>query len=259
MNVIKFAISRSISKSQISNLYKYLKLITVTMMISLVFSSCAFEKNPSYDETEVIEKIRKARYELLLGKVSQGKSYDVVFAGDSLTNFGGFEEEFSDYNCLNLGIGGDRISDLYNRKFMITSVNPKKLFILIGINSINTGEGNFDTRVSSYENLISELRASLPDTEIYLESLLPVNNECNTVYSDGLNDEIKLFNTYVEKIAEKYNTQYIDLYSLYEVDGVLRTAVTIDGVDYNATIDGLHLTDEGYCLWYDVVRQYIEN
>ena len=84
MNVIKFAISRSISKSQISNLYKYLKLIAVTMMISLVFSSCAFEKNPSYDETEVIEKIRKARYELLLGKVSQGKSYDVVFAGDGI-------------------------------------------------------------------------------------------------------------------------------------------------------------------------------
>ena len=61
MNVIKFAISRSISKSQISNLYKYLKLITVTMMISLVFSSCAFE-----EETTVIGKYRKARYALCL-------------------------------------------------------------------------------------------------------------------------------------------------------------------------------------------------
>ena len=254
MNVIKFAISRSISKSQISNLYKYLKLITVTMMISLVFSSCAFE-----EETTVIGKYRKARYALCLEKVTQGKTYDLVFAGDSLTDLRGFEEEFRDYDCLNLGIGGDMISDLRKRLYMITNVKPKKLFILIGINSINDGEGNFSSRVSSYDELIKELRTSLPDTEIYLESVLPVN----PAYTPGLlhctNYEIKLFNTYVEKIAEKYNAQYIDLYSLYEVDGVLRTSVTIDGVDYNATIEGLHLTDEGYCLWYDAVRQYVEN
>ena len=49
-----------------------------------------------------------------------------MFAGDSLTDLGGFEEEFRDYDCLNLGIGGDMISDLRKRLYMITNVKPKK-------------------------------------------------------------------------------------------------------------------------------------
>lgn len=256
MNVKKLATAQIISKCQIRPpLYKCIILFTLTLMISLVFSSCAFEA----EEESAADKCRRERYAELLEKVNQGKTYDLVFAGDSITNLGGFEEEFSDYNCLNLGIGGDRISDLQKRAFMITSVKPKKLFIMIGINSINCEEGNFYTRVANYENLIKGLRASLPNTEIYLESCLPVNQACTTDFSYGSNFEIRMFNIYIEQIAQKYNARYIDLYSLYEENGTLRTTVTIDGVQYVATLEGIHITEKAYSLWYDEIRQYIEN
>lgn len=56
-------------------------------------------------------------------------------------------------------------------------------------------------------------------------------------------------NNAIKNIAERENAEYIDLYSHF---------VNEEGkMDLKYTNDGLHLLGEGYLLWRDVVKPYI--
>ena len=62
-------------------------------------------------------------------------NHDVVFLGDSLTDFYPIEE-FTDVKIVNRGIAGDTTSDVMHRVSEVVELKPKKLFLQIGINDM---------------------------------------------------------------------------------------------------------------------------
>lgn len=62
----------------------------------------------------------------------------VVFLGDSITAIMKSDDMF-ETRTFNRGIGGDTIKGTIARLDRIAQMNPKKLFVLIGINSIAFG------------------------------------------------------------------------------------------------------------------------
>ena len=125
-------------------------------------SEYSYLSNPMYDAY-------LSTFELYDGET------DVVFAGDSITARGMFDEFFPNVSLLNRGIGSDITEGLFNQMDEILAHNPKKIFIMIGITDLAKDIPK-DTSREYYEKIIKMIRAKNPDCEIYVESVLPTMN-----------------------------------------------------------------------------------
>lgn len=239
MNV-RSNLSKRIKKVFTKSVFRKFSLLAVV----LVFSACSFQEE---DETiNDFDRYRDERHANIMKNLSFSETFDVAFMGDSITYLGDFENVFSDKNCVNLGVASITIRNLRSYLDMIVEANPKKLFLMIGVNSFLFREGNFYEVLADYETLIQEIKSLCPDTQIFIESVLPVAANMADFVP---NTVIQEFNKYLVKFAQKYDATFIDLYSLYEVDGYL---------DESFTEDGLHLKEFAYQAWYDEVAKYMD-
>lgn len=169
---------------------------------------------------------------------------DIVFFGDSITAGSDFQESFPNYTIVELGIPGDTIIGMTSRVGMLKALSPEKIFVMGGINSLT--DYNSDKVLAQYKVLIMLLKDTIPDAEIYIQSILPVSNEKEYICH---NKSIRQFNTDLEIICGELQVMYIDLFSLYAKDGNLNP-------DY--TSDGIHLKPEAYIIWIENIAEYIE-
>ena len=172
---------------------------------------------------------------------------DVVFFGDSITQFGDWRPYFPNLTIGNLGHSGDRIYHLEQRIDTVKALSPKKLFLMIGTNSLV--DKTPEECAKEYAHLLDRLQKELPDTTIYVESLLPISQKRDQDETKRTTEAILAFNKELQKIAEAKGLTYIDLYAVYEKDGALNPAYTSDG---------LHLLPDAYGPWTEAIRPYIE-
>lgn len=169
---------------------------------------------------------------------------DIVFFGDSITSGGNFQEHFPKRKIVNLGIPGDSLMSMKNRADMISSVTPEKVFVMGGINSLS--DRNSDSVFQDYADMLNAIRKSVPDAQIYIESILPISKEKEKTCAD--NSVIGEFNKRLESLALKMDITYIDLYSLYALEGSMNPELTKDGV---------HLQPSAYEYWFNEIEKYI--
>lgn len=165
----------------------------------------------------------------------------VVFCGDSITMYGRFDEFFEETSVINRGIARDTSEGLYNRLEQITRLTPEKIFIMIGLNDI-WDEIPCEETAENVRKICLELKKSLPDAEIYIQSVLPNLNETAT------EDILRLNEAYRSLCAEAGYT-YIDLYNEFLDGGSIKKELFYDGT---------HITGTGYAIWTDKVKKYID-
>lgn len=169
---------------------------------------------------------------------------DIVFIGDSLTRGENFQEYFPDKKIINLGISGDSLSGISKRAFIISELTPEMIFVEGGVNSL--GSNSVDSLAAQYESMIAEIIANNPGDEVFIQSILPISNKNQT---GGLtNENIVKLNAKLQEIAERQGVTYIDVYSVYVLNGEMNPEYTKDGV---------HLKDEYKYLWLDVLSEYV--
>ena len=169
---------------------------------------------------------------------------DVVFVGDSLTDRVKWNELFPNLQTKNRGISSDTTGGVLARLDSVVQTEPKKIFIMIGINDIGQ-EKPIQDAIYNYENIISSLKESLPKAEIYVQSVLPVSGS-----KKEFNESVVKYNELLREVAEEQEVMYIDLWSEFvDEDGVLREEYSFDGV---------HLTANGYKQWKDIISDYVE-
>lgn len=174
---------------------------------------------------------------------------DIAFFGDSITFGGKWEEAFPDQMSINLGVSGDSAFNLAIRMPLIETLMPSKCFMMIGVNDLLYQE-TIKEILEMYEWLLIELNEQRQTygLTVYLQSILPVNED-QCVY-DVSNQDIKTLNNGIQKLASDYGMIYIDLFPLFtDEEGML-------AVQYS--YDGLHLSDEGYRIWYDTLLPFVE-
>lgn len=166
---------------------------------------------------------------------------DIVFFGDSLTYYGDFASAFPDKVVCNLGLRGDTIQGMIDRVEQVMILQPKQVFLMAGINDVAAcTQIRFEER---YYFLIKKLFESAHDSELIIQSILPVN-EIDYCIS-CTNGQIIKRNKIIKRIAESIKLQFIDLYSLYTNNNVLPK---------DKTPDGIHLYPDAYIGWYDVLK-----
>lgn len=178
-------------------------------------------------------------------------SDDIVFLGNSITDGGEFQELLGMHNVKNRGISSDVISGVEKRIAQVMLGKPKKIFLLIGINDVSHNL-TVSQLASKYEKLVKNIRMLSPSTEVYLQSVMPINNDFKRYKSlYGKEKTIVNFNKEIEKIAKNNGCTFIDLTPALAdpSTGKLKKAYTNDG---------LHLTGAGYKAWMKVVKPYVE-
>lgn len=216
----------------------------ISYIKSKVIPTATAEKN-GYETPYYTDKVTLFKLEDLKN------NKDIVFLGDSLTDYCEWNELLRRNDIANRGIAGDTTEGLLNRLSSLKELNPSKIFILIGINDIQQNVEKSKI-VNNYKQIIKEIKRSLPNTEIYIESILYVNpNKYSKIFlKDGrkINDIVKEVNAELRNLAKRESVNYLDIASIVTKN---------DELDKKYTTDGLHLNGVGYSKIKEVLNEQI--
>lgn len=175
---------------------------------------------------------------------------DIVFFGNSITNGCEWHELFGNANIKNRGISSDVIQGLYDRCEVMMKGHPRKVFLMCGVNDISHNL-TADSIATAMEKLILRMKELSPCTEIYLQSLLPINNDFRRYKAMiGKEQVIVDCNVRFKSIAEKHGLTWIDLYAIF--------ADNEGKMPRRFTNDGLHLLGDAYIVWRDAIAKYVK-
>ncbi|MGF1924385.1 MAG: GDSL-type esterase/lipase family protein [Bacteroidia bacterium] len=170
----------------------------------------------------------------------------VVFLGNSITERGMWHELLPGKVVMNRGIGGDNTFGVLARISPIIASKPNKLFLLIGINDIGR---NLPVAViaANYEKIVKRFRSESPKTTVYLQSVLPMNDDIlKAAYLKNKGHLISELNEKIKAIAAKYKLTYVNLHDVFN-NGK-------DKLKPELTADGIHINPAAYVLWVNYLK-----
>lgn len=174
--------------------------------------------------------------------------HPVVFLGDSITYGGDWAYLFPDSPVENRGIGGDSTRGILKRLDQIIALKPSQIFLMIGTNDLCYNRKIPDILVN-YRIILGRLRSETPETRIYIQSVLPFNDEIFPARGLRNNVNIAALNSELRKLAAEFALPYVDLTPAFTgPDGRLPAKYTVDG---------LHLSDAAYQLWRDQIKHLV--
>ena len=169
---------------------------------------------------------------------------NLVFIGDSLTEWYDWQERFPSHHITNLGISGETVEELLDRRDRIRSRidSPDVIFLMTGINNILSE--HYDI-TGPYLEIVRNLTTWYKGAKVVVQSLLPVDMPWVR------NDTIRTINRHLAEIAREQNAEYLDVYAAFTDDqGDPKPGLLSD--------DGVHLASKGYEVWAKVVEEHLK-
>jgi lysophospholipase L1-like esterase len=228
------------------------KYLALSVLLNVLFVSFFIGKKVYflYFVQAPVDNIFTSPYYLVKSELYRNlprDSGEVVFLGDSQTDFFELSEFFGKRKIKNRAISGEYTGGQLKRLGEITKSHPSKVFIEIGVNDI-LNEVPVDTIYLNYEKIIASIQEKSPGCKIYIQSILPTGLKtcCNRNNALEIIDSV---NKRIEKICLNRKVNYIDLYSQYVRDRAFNGWYFCD--------DQLHLNVRGYTLWKRIIEKYL--
>ena len=181
------------------------------------------EKNSNGEEK--IEQTKIITDEVQVKKEEYKKIFNRdLFLGDSITDSLSFYKLINDYNVIaKLGYTTVKAQVEVDN---IVKKNPENIYILFGLNDIGYDVSSQEF-ADNYAKLIRQIKERLPDTNIYVQSILPVTADVEKRRSRLNNSNIKEFNRALVDMAKKEKINYLNIAficrektDVYEPDGI---------------------------------------
>jgi lysophospholipase L1-like esterase len=193
----------------------------------------------TYDQW--VEQLKQEASAVALQKASNVS----ILAGDSLSLW--FPENLlpRDQIWLNQGISGETSQGLMRRLGLWKGLEPKRVFVMIGINDLLKGTSS-EQVLKNQRTILQQLRQAHPQAAIVVQSVLPHGGSRATWEGRAKlaripNGQIIDLNRQLAAIAKAEGVHYLDLNPLFtDSKGLLRQ---------DLTTDGLHLNPQGYLVW----------
>lgn len=240
-NVIRSKREKELIK--LKNIYKkryYIVCILFIIMISISFGIFVYYNMHPKIKTKIVEK--------------EVVPENIVFLGDSITDYYDLDKHYDGYHVVNSGISGNTTDDILNdMENRVYKYNPSKVFLLIGTNDLVHNKSN-NQIFENIKKIVEQIKKNRKYTKIYVESIYPINNTDNKKINNNAvnfrnNYNIKEINKMIEEYCDKNDIIYIDIYTkLQDEDGNLK-------LEY--TKEGLHISDEGYEVITNKLKEYI--
>lgn len=214
----------------------------LVLLMAVATLSCMAQKKPV--NPDVYYARRATLFDLL-----PVYSSDIIMLGNSLTDGAEWNELFDNCHVKNRGIVGDIIPGFFERLEPILKGQPRKIFIMGGVNDISHGV-SADSIVSAMTQVVTTIQARCPKTEIYVQSMLPFNNDVRLwKLLKGREQVVVDANKGLESMCQRLGVTFINLYPLFVgEDGKMKPEYTNDG---------LHLMGGAYLIWRDALLPYI--
>lgn len=204
------------------------------------------EKGSPKDEKKVDkveESVPQIKAEDNSSKPSEYKETfkDDLFLGDSITDSISFYDFLDESHVVaKLGLTSKEAKKQIED---IVKTQPKNIYIMFGMNDILTGESSKEF-IKDYRELIQAIKIKLPDSNIYIQSILPVASKVKNKKPLLTNENVDDFNQALMDMAKDDNLQYLNIRSILDSDMDLLEP------------DGIHVKYKFYELWLDYL---IEN
>ena len=220
-----------------------IELLLCSFSLLFLLSSFVLYHYATFDHNKV--KIVTKTKEVVKGVLEE----NVVFLGDSITDFYDLKKYYPDHFVVNSGISGNITDDILDdMEKRVYQYNPSKVFLLIGTNDLHK-ERKVEEVVENIQKIITEIKENRPKVEIYLESIYPVNKDIGDGAQNRHNEDIRSINDKLEEYCHDEKITYIDLYDDLANDE--------ESLKEEYTKDGLHLNDEGYDKVTEKIEKYL--
>jgi lysophospholipase L1-like esterase len=174
------------------------------------------------------------------------KKGGVLFIGSSsIRLWKSLARDFPEHDVLNRGFGGSQIDDsVYFADRIVFPYAPRLIVLYAGGNDINAGK-SVDRVVEDFEAFVEKVHAQLPDTQIAYISI--AGNPARWAQVE----KVKAVNARIAAMAKSNpKLKYIDVFTrMLGPDGMPRPEIF--------STDRLHMNEEGYKLWTQIVRPYL--
>lgn len=206
---------------------------------------------------ESVKSSKKNRLELFRELNKTVRKNSIVFAGDSIIQRYPLDEMLQTNTCIyNRGIDGIEAMELLdNINEHIIELEPRKLFVMVGTNDLGAGVA-LDEIISRLKQIIYCIKDNLPNTELYMISLCPINEEIvnagpNFLERRRTNELLRELNqTIYEEVTKPEGIKFIDIHtSLTDQNGELKSEYTTDG---------LHLSAIAYRKVTDILAAFLD-
>lgn len=226
--------------------FKIIGALVVLAIVAALWPAFQFYREIDKSRSEdplVWEENIQVLEERTAGRYGPGEA--VVFIGSSSIRFWGtLEEDMAPNAVLRHGFGGAKLNDVvYYAERLVNAYEPAAVVVFAGTNDISPEHSKEpEALLASYREFVDIVRADDPDLPIFYIGITPsplrwpvwpVAQETNRLIADW--------------IATDENHYYIDTSPelLGENGGPKRD---------HYVFDGLHLSDKGYAVWREIVR-----
>lgn len=166
----------------------------------------------------------------------------LLLLGDSLIEFFNWQARFPAYEVTNAGVAGETVQGLLRRlrHSLPEGATPNWVCVMIGTNNLAMEDYGF---MQAYGELVALLRKNYPQAAIILSSILPIQLPWLAESAlTGINQQIR------NLAAAQDRIYYLDLYAEFKKNLDPGSRSLFDS-------DGVHLSDEGYTLWSQVLQE----
>ncbi len=159
----------------------------------------------------------------------------LLLLGDSLVDYGNWQNLLPRYTTISLGVPGERSEELLRRLPYCCSHEPvDAVLVMTGINNLLAGDPGFTATVKT---IITRLKQCYSTASILICSLAPAQ-------IPQFQKIVRRANSDLRTVAETSGALYLDLYSRFE-----------KGSQPLFASDGVHFNNAGYALWADLLSE----
>lgn len=174
-------------------------------------------------DKKIAAQEQKERLQKLSSQPLSLRFQNALIMGDSLA------EAFGDYQLVSssnlLATRGRRTDNIDQEIATAISLAPRTIFLSYGMNDLEYCRGNAQRFIRQYKKQIHKLKEALPDTKIFINSLIPM--DAAAIAQIPVYARYKEFNEALKQMCEEEQITYIDNTALmdwspavYEIDGV---------------------------------------
>ena len=172
---------------------------------------------------------------------------EIVFLGNSITEQGEWQELIPAQAVVNRGISGDVSFGVLARLDEVLQSQPRQLMVMIGVNDLKRGTPT-EAIAANYRKMVERIRRESPQTMLYLQSVLPVNEEILIpAFKKVSNQQVNELNKALQALSRQKKVKYVNLHEVFaDANGQLKRELTTDGI---------HLRMPAYILWVDYLKK----
>jgi lysophospholipase L1-like esterase len=179
------------------------------------------------------------------GELSNDHDYVLFVGSSSIRRWRTLAEDMAPIEVVNRGFGGAKLNDLVHFSArLVNAARPCAVVIFAGTNDIKVRSAKEPAQLlRSYQAFVSRVHTDLPQLPIFYIAITPTLKRWPVwPVAQATN-----------RLIEHYSTSDERLYFIDTGAALLSEGGTPD--ENNYVDDGLHLSQEGYAIWRDIIRK----